>query len=71
MFKLKIKDFNCIKTGVSSSIYVGCYADVTTGTTRDLSGLGATTRNTVGGGSLETCISYCIISGFTYAGAEG
>ena len=66
-------DLNCIQTGVSASIYVGCYADVTTDNVRDLSGLSSAAwySNTVGGGSLETCIAFCIIKGFTYAGAEG
>jgi hypothetical protein len=49
--------------------YIGCYAD-SLGPNRDLSGLGLTNANEVGGGSVETCLAYCFLKGFLYAGVQ-
>jgi hypothetical protein len=48
---------------------MGCYADLE-GYGRDLSGLGLTLTNTVGGGSIKTCIAYCLSRNFLFAGVQ-
>jgi hypothetical protein len=48
---------------------LGCYADIVDGSTRDLNGLGANI-NTVGGGTVESCLIVCSALGFIYAGVQ-
>ena len=48
--------------------YIGCYNDNTTN--RVLNGLGATTSNIVGGGSIQSCTAYCKAGNYTYAGVQ-
>ncbi len=48
---------------------MGCYAD-NEGYGRDLSGLGLTVTNTVGGGSIKTCIDHCLSRSFLFAGVQ-
>ena len=50
--------------------YVGCYADLVNSTNRDLSGLGLTGSNGIGGGSVESCVAYCYSQNFIYAGVQ-
>ena len=49
--------------------YIGCYTDGLNGI-RDLNGLGTTSMNQIGGGSVDSCVSYCSSQGFLYAGVE-
>jgi len=51
-------------------VYIGCYADWLLSGYRDLSGLGLTLVNSIGGGSVETCVAYCFSLGFLYAGVQ-
>ncbi len=51
-------------------IYVGCFADVIASPNRDLSGLGLTYVNSIGGGSIDYCTAYCLSLGFFYAGVQ-
>ncbi len=46
--------------------FMGCYADESS--IRDLNGLGA--YNKQGGGSVESCIAYCLLNNFLYAGVQ-
>ena len=48
---------------------MGCYADIVGGSTRDLNGLGTNT-NIGGGGTIESCVTYCSARGFIYAGVQ-
>jgi hypothetical protein len=50
-------------------IYLGCYADIVDGSTRDLNGLGINI-NIEGGGSIEKCVEYCSVIGFIHAGVQ-
>ena len=45
---------------------MGCYADESS--IRDFNGLGA--YNTQGGGSVESCIAFCLLNNFLYAGVQ-
>ncbi len=51
-------------------VYVGCFADVIASQNRDLSGLGLTYVNNIGGGSIANCTTYCLSLGFFYAGVQ-
>ena len=50
------------------SCNIGCYADSVT--VRVLNGLGNSFTNTLGGGSIKSCISFCKNKGFAYAGVQ-
>ena len=65
-FKLKTFKAQCS----TPYIYIGCYADVINGDIRDLSGLGTTSVNQVGAGSVKTCVAYCATLGYIYAGVQ-
>ncbi len=65
----KIYELLLKKASQCQFILIGCYADWISGF-RDLSGLGLAISNTVGGGSVMSCISYCSSLSFSYAGVE-
>ena len=54
---------------IKCPFYIGCFIDGLNGI-RDLNGLGTTSRNQIGGGSVELCVAYCSSQGFLYAGVE-
>ena len=47
--------------------YIGCYDD---SSLRDLNGLGDYLINKEAGGSVETCVAYCSLKGFLFAGLQ-
>ncbi len=58
--KIKATKYNTCGTGSGTSLYVGCYYDfylMDRHFGRDLDGLGLYTTNTVGGGSIATCVA--------------
>ena len=71
--KIKATKYNTCGTGSDTSLYVGCYYDfylMARHFGRDLDGLGLYTTNTVGGGSIATCIAHCKSLNFAYAGLQ-
>ncbi len=67
---MKNKEITTVPSSSLCLIYVGCYADVIASSNRDLSGLGLYAANSIGGGSLEKCVSFCYSLNFNYAGAQ-
>jgi len=51
-------------------VYVGCYADVINSNTRDLNGVEFNNSIKVAGGSVETCVAFCLSKNFSYAGVQ-
>ena len=73
IFWIKATKYNTCGSTSGKSLYVGCFEDgfyIRDHAGRDLDGLGLYAINTVGGGSISTCIAYCKSLNFAHAGLQ-
>ena len=70
VLKSILKALRAICAGSDSNGYLGCFADIINSGNRDISGLGITNTNTQGGGSVDSCITYCKSLNYKYAGVQ-